>query len=103
MDTAIEVLESGNNRTVRLPDYCDISTVADLKQVFVDLIKQKPAKITLDSSAVEMIDTAVLQLITAFRKSARDTDIEINFENISDAFSQATTGLGLDREFGLVA
>jgi anti-anti-sigma regulatory factor len=57
--------------------------------------------VTIDASAVEMIDTAVLQLLFAFTRKVQAGSHQISWINPSDEFVSRAELLGLSRHLGI--
>jgi len=59
--------------------------------------------IYIDASAVEMIDTAILQLLLAFTIKVKSTNNKINWINPSDKFISNASLLGLSKQLNLTS
>jgi anti-anti-sigma regulatory factor len=57
--------------------------------------------VTLDVSGVTRVDTAALQLLTAFVRGARGRGIALAWHQPSEAFTRSAERLGLSQELGL--
>ncbi len=58
-------------------------------------------EINIDASSVEMIDTAMLQVLLAFTNKARLSDYEIHWVTPSDIFLSNISLLGISRQLGI--
>ena len=59
------------------------------------------SNVNIDASAVEMIDTAVLQLLYAFVMQAQSSSHTVNWTNPSKEFVSRAKLLGLTRHMGI--
>ena len=57
--------------------------------------------VSIDASAVEMIDTAVLQLLFAFTKKVRASNHQVSWIKPSDEFVSRADLLGLSQHLGI--
>lgn len=71
----------------------DISDVSKLRDAWQEHLSSP--LIVLDASAVEKMDTAVLQLLTTLIGEAEKNDIEVKWEGVSDNMKHSVKLLGL--------
>jgi phospholipid transport system transporter-binding protein len=80
----------------------DITRIGTLcEDLRARLVAARP--VTLDVSAVARVDTAALQLLTAFVRGARARGITFAWHRPSEAFTRSADRLGLSQELGLAA
>ncbi len=58
-------------------------------------------EVIIDASEVEMLDTAVLQLLSAFMAERRSQDAKLTWQAPSEAFCTGAGLLGLESHLGL--
>ena len=75
-----------NNAKTLYEEFCQITTNTD---------------VNIDASAVEMIDTAVLQMLYAFVVKIESSNHKVNWIKPSDEFVSRTTLLGLNQHMGI--
>lgn len=88
------------NKTMVLNPVLVINNAKSLSQDFTQLL-QNNGDINIDASAVEMIDTAILQLLLAVTNKVRTSKHEVHWLNPSDIFISNVTLLGLSESLGL--
>ena len=86
-------------QTITLDSVAVINNVQSLYQDFSQITGN--ADINIDASAVEMIDTAVLQMLFAFVMKIRSNNHKVNWIKPSDEFVSRATLLGLSQHMGL--
>lgn len=77
-----------------------INDAKSLKQKINQLVESND-DISIDASAVEMIDTAILQLLLAATIKIRSSNHKINWINPSDKFISNASLLGLTESLGI--
>ena len=90
--------QSSTQHTVTLDSVVVINNARSLYEEFAKAIY---TDVNIDASAVEMIDTAILQLLYAFVIKVTSTNHKINWINPSDEFISRTKLLGLSRNMGI--
>lgn len=94
---------SSNNpstpQTLILDPVVVINNARTLHQTLADI--DGDADVTIDASAVEMIDTAVLQLLFAFVNKVQAGDHKISWKSPSEEFVSRADLLGLSRHLGI--
>jgi len=88
------VAASKTKKMIVLSTINDISEVKKLHEAWQEYLSSP--LIVIDASAVERIDTAVLQLLTALVGEADKTSTEIKWEGVSDNMKHAVKLLGLN-------
>lgn len=78
-----------------------VAVINNAKALYEELSKAINTDVNIDASAVEMIDTAILQLLYAFVIKVTSTNHKINWINPSDEFISRATLLGLSRNMGI--
>ena len=73
--------------------------IEELVQHFKQLLESEKDDIHIDLSRVEAVDTAALQVIIAFLKSAAQIQKKVTFTNLSESFESALEITGLDAFF----
>jgi anti-anti-sigma regulatory factor len=89
----------GHRRFV-LPASCTVRDSIGLHASLVE-IHEEPLPITLDVTAVERIDTAMLQVLCAFVRDRRALGASVHFVGYPEPFAEAVQLLGLVKELGL--
>jgi anti-anti-sigma regulatory factor len=72
----------------------DIAGVGQLRERLLQALSAKQ-NVTVDASHVERVDTAALQVLTAFFKDAVAQDMDIRWQEASQTFKDAAHLLGL--------
>ena len=98
---ATEIVDSEHGKVVICPEYFDISTVSDVKNVFLSLLDEKPNLIVLNTEKMATIDTAAMQFLTSFVTDARKLGIEINYQDVEGSLGCAASSLGLSKHLGV--
>ena len=92
--------ESEPEATVELAKDNTISDVADLCDRLQAALNSGDA-VTIDAGAAENVDTAVLQLLCSFVRSANSAEIDVHWQGDSSVVHDAAHRLGLASELGL--
>lgn len=74
-----------------------IDNAMQLHQQLVELAAKK-TDITINASAVNMIDTAILQLFTSFVMTLKKQNIKVNWGNPSEELVNRATLLNLEKQ-----
>ena len=85
--------------TLTLDSVVVINNAKSLYQTLAEI--DDDSDVTIDASAVEMIDTAVLQLLFAFSRKVQAGNHRISWINPSDEFVSRADLLGLSRHLGI--
>lgn len=85
---------------ITLDEELNITCVGDLKTNLIQTLSADSA-IELNAANVERVDTAALQLLTAFVQHANASDKKINWVNPSDKFLKSVELLGLKGSLGI--
>ena len=87
---------------LNLAGVLDVSQARAAYQSFNEaLVRALPLR--LHASSLERVDTAALQLLLAFQKTARERGLRIQWESTSAALQNSATALGLSEALGLHA
>lgn len=79
-----------------------VVVINDAKSLYQTLAAiDDDSDVTIDASAVEMIDTAVLQLLFAFTRKVQAGDHQISWKNPSEEFVFRADLLGLSHHLGI--
>jgi anti-anti-sigma regulatory factor len=79
-----------------------VVVINDARSLYQTLAEiDNDSDVTIDASAVEMIDTAVLQLLFAFTKKVQAGNQQISWTNPSDEFISRADLLGLSHHLGI--
>ncbi len=85
---------------VRLSPGLRIADVAALHERLKPSVHAK-GEVIIDASDVEMLDTAVFQLLSAFTAERRSQDAKVTWQSPSEAFCTGAGLLGLESHLGL--
>jgi len=85
---------------IALPDRFDISAAEAIHQQFEDAISQGKA-VVLQAAAVSRLDTTGVQMLLAFFKEAKATDLDVSWEEPSSIIIQVCESLQLSEHVGL--
>lgn len=89
-----------SNSAVALAKHNTISDIANLhEQLMAALDSGEP--ITIDAGEVEIVDTAVVQLLSSFVRSAAAREIDVGWQGESHALADTVRRLGLESQLGL--
>ena len=100
METVEEpIIDSDNeiNTEIVLDEIANISKAAIIHEQLSAVINVSE-KITINLSQVDVVDTAVLQLLTAFVKSRQIHNLDVELLNATDKYDSAVKLLGLNEE-----
>jgi anti-anti-sigma regulatory factor len=78
-----------------------VVVINDAKALYEELSKVNDTDVNIDASGVEMVDTAILQLLYAFVMKITSDNHRINWVNPSEEFIARTNLLGLSRIMGI--
>lgn len=81
--------------SLTLPAECLVGDIVQFKSQLTPLLGNESA-VTLDASAVTRIDTASLQLLTAFVRERRNHNRVVTWHGVTPAFTAAASRLGLE-------
>lgn len=85
---------------VRLSPALGIADVAALREQLASTVHDS-GEVIIDASDVERLDTAVLQLLSAFMAERRSQDAKLAWHAPSEAFCTGAGLLGLESHLGL--
>jgi anti-anti-sigma regulatory factor len=86
---------------IELPEDCRIATLPELRARLLATVDQSAC--VLNASAVTRIDTAALQLLTAFQRDAASGGREVRWDGVSEVLREAAALLGLTQTLALPA
>lgn len=89
------------NIKIKLEGVLSIKNITDLKNKLDSALEQK-RNVVLEASQVERIDTATLQLITAFNKRLRSDGLKLSWEKPSIVVSEITKILDLEAAVSII-
>jgi anti-anti-sigma regulatory factor len=78
-----------------------VAVINNAKALYEELGKVIDTDVNIDASAVEMIDTAILQLLYVFVTKVTSNNHKINWINPSDEFISRARLIGLSRNLGI--
>ena len=87
-------------RHIPLDEVLDISSVAEFRATLLDVLASR-LPIVLDAAVVERVDTAALQVLTAFIQDARGQGLQVRWGSPSQALVHSAGLLGLVEVLGL--
>lgn len=85
--------------SIDLPNRLGIANVTTFREELSAAFEQSGA-IEIGAAAVERVDTAGLQLLTAFVAAAKGRGQDVRWKAPSSVFTQTVTTLGLDEALG---
>jgi anti-anti-sigma regulatory factor len=91
--------QAAQSDALTLPVECTLADADGLKLRLAALLRS-PEPVTVDVSGVRRIDTASLQLIAAFARDRRSSELAVKVSGDSDAFAEGMRLLGLTRILG---
>lgn len=94
-ENQIQISDSEKGPCIIFPDYFDISIAAELHRMLSIVLDQKPARIELNGENVEIIDTSILQTLSAFIRDAGIAGIDVCWIHVNDVLCRAALILGL--------
>ncbi|NOY66112.1 MAG: STAS domain-containing protein [Gammaproteobacteria bacterium] len=95
-DDQIQVTDTDGGKMVICPEYFDISVASEFQQTLINLLNEKPEKITFDVASVEILDTSIGQISCAFMRDAEKEGIDAEWKNASESVCQSVQLLGLE-------
>jgi ABC-type transporter Mla MlaB component len=95
-------IAAANPTTLTLEAQCVVSDAATLKESLASLLDE-PLAVTLDISALQRIDTAGVQLITAFIRERATRGRAVEWQGSAPVLQSAAQLLGLTSLLGLPA
>ena len=78
-----------------------VAVINNAKALHDEFCKVADTDVNIDASAVEMIDTAILQLLYAFVVKVNSSNHKVNWINPSDELVYRATLLGLSQNMGI--
>lgn len=91
-------METGS--TLYLPEEISIANVAEWKNKLIDFIRE-PAPLILDAENLSRVDTAALQLMTAFTHKAQAENKAVSWKNPTATLLKTAEQLGLEQALSL--
>ncbi|MFT4720578.1 MAG: phospholipid transport system transporter-binding protein [Candidatus Azotimanducaceae bacterium] len=85
---------------IALPERFDISAAEAVHQQLEDAMSQGKA-VVLQAAAVTRLDTTGVQMLLAFFKEAKATDLDVSWEEPSSVIIQVCESLQLSEHVGL--
>ena len=92
--TASVPANQSSMNTILLDQSLDIAGASQLQQLLIHVL-QANAPVALDASNVTRVDTAALQVLTAFFKDAEAANVAVKWQKASDYLVNAAGLLGL--------
>ena len=86
--------------TVELASNSTLADIADLHERLKTILDSGDP-VSIDAGLVETVDTAVLQLLCSFARSARARKVDVQWQGESGALNETARCLGLDTELSL--
>lgn len=80
--------------TLKLPEELSIANVAEWKSKLSSLLHE-PSPLTLAADELSRVDTAAIQLLAAFAVKVQASDMELQWNNPSDALKKTAKQLGM--------
>lgn len=90
----LKVSRQGDKTRIILAPQLDVANSVQLKKELGNVLRRKPP-FELDGASVERVDTAGLQILTAFKTEALNRDIGLGWAAASDALRKSAKLLGL--------
>jgi ABC-type transporter Mla MlaB component len=90
------------NKPVALPAECLIASAVGLRATLLKRLSDT-AKVQIDASAVQRIDTASLQVLAAFARDRRADDLPLEWLAVPACLTEAATLLDLTNALGFQA
>ena len=87
-------VDDQDSGAITLPAECTTADAAELKGRLLKLIAH-PSTVTLDSGSVKRVDTATLQMLTAFVRDRRAEGLAVEWSGEGAALKHAAGLLGL--------
>lgn len=100
-NNAGEKADAGRQSSTHTVTLDSVVVINNARSLYEEFAKAIYTDVNIDASAVEMIDTAILQLLYAFVIKVTSTNHKINWINPSDEFISRTKLLGLSRNMGI--
>jgi len=94
------VIKENNNNRMTLNPVLVINNAKSMLET-IDKLVDSDDDVYIDASGVEMIDTAILQLLLAATIKIRSANHKVTWNNPSDIFLSNTALLGLSEALGL--
>jgi len=93
---------AGKQASVQTLTLDSVAVINNAKTLYQDFSQVADnADVNIDASAVEMIDTAILQLLFAFVMKVKASSHKVNWIKPSDEFISRATLLGLNQHMGI--
>jgi hypothetical protein len=87
-------ITSPDSEVFALSSHCTIAESAALKSTLLQIL-QEPMPVTLDVACVQRIDTAAMQLITAFVCEREAHGLRVEWRGVAPTFTSAARLLGV--------
>ncbi len=99
---ARDVTEGNDNQLVLMLDpVLVINNASDMHQMFSTYLEKSNDEIVIDASLVEMIDTAMIQLLFSLVSGLKSKNVRIIWRTPSTEFASRVRSLGLAGLFGI--
>lgn len=93
--TAKKTIQKGE--TITLDSILVIDDAMQLHQKLVELVEKK-SEVIINAKAVNMIDTAMLQLLTSFVMTLKKQNIKVSWKDPSEELINRATLLNLEKQ-----
>jgi anti-anti-sigma regulatory factor len=93
--------DGGEQATLVLDPVLVINSASELHDKFSSVLDKSHKEIVIDASLVEMIDTAIIQLLFSLISALKSNAIEVKWRSPSAEFVSRVRSLGLSDIFGL--
>lgn len=90
-----------NSLSFTLDSVLTINKANELHSQYAAVLRNKCDVLTIDASSVQMIDTAIIQLLYSLIATLRDNGASIHWLSPSPEFSSRILSLGMAKEFCL--
>ncbi len=80
---------------IELPEQFTIASVMMISEKMFEAMKSETDIVKIDGSKVERADTAAIQLLCSFAKTANESHIQLGYEKPSEALRNSIDMLGL--------
>lgn len=97
----LELRIDGDTARIKLPPTMAIAEAVGLKTSLQEVVDARPRTVVADLDAVMAVDTAALQVLTAFVAAMRRDGVSLQWDNLSVPMYMAACHLNLEEHLQL--
>ena len=101
IDPFLKVTKSADNVTIKFLDFTGQVDNAYLKEIFTEILSDKPKEVIIDLDQVDILGSLVISKILSFKNKTNSSEISVKIINVKPKLLEIFKQLNLDTLFGL--